>query len=147
MNHYDYMPEGESCCRLTTKNEPCQVRKGRQLDDGTWVCHVHDPQGNYQINSKHGIKRTEVQKLKQENRKLRELIHLLTSSDCSLRLGAEQSLRSIDDEAVPDVEGQITFKELIDAQVDDDNATALFSPPDDTQLKKASTRIKKWTAP
>jgi len=144
MNHYDYMPEGESCCQLTTKNEPCQVRKGRQLDDGTWVCHVHDPQGNYQINSKHGVKRTEVQKLKQENQKLRELIHLLTSSDCSLRLGAEQSLLSIDDEAVPDVEGQITFDDLLS---DEDRGLALFHPPDDTQGRIASKRIKKWSAP
>ena len=43
-----------------------------------------------------------------------------------------------------DVPGQMTFAELI---TDEDAGDALFSPPDDTQGRIASKRIKKWTAP
>ncbi len=44
----------------------------------------------------------------------------------------------------PDVDDQITFQDMMDEQ---DNATALHRPPDDTQGRIASKRIKKWSAP
>ena len=43
-----------------------------------------------------------------------------------------------------DVPGQMTFAELIS---DDNAGLALFTPPDDTQGRIASKRIKKWSPP
>jgi len=43
-----------------------------------------------------------------------------------------------------DVPGQMTFAELIS---DEDAGDALFHPPDDTHLRIASKRMKKWEAP
>ena len=48
MKCYDYIPTGESCCRLTAKKQPCRVRKGRHLENGSWICHLHDPDGKFQ---------------------------------------------------------------------------------------------------
>ena len=60
-----------------------------------------------------------------------------------------------DHQRTPEVEGQMTFAELITAQgadgsrcrSDEDAGDALFHPPDDTQGRIASKRIKKWEAP
>ncbi len=47
-------------------------------------------------------------------------------------------------ERTPDVPGQMRFSELLS---DEDRGLALFTPPDATQGRIASKRIKKWTPP
>ena len=49
-----------------------------------------------------------------------------------------------DHEKTPDVEGQMTFDQLIS---DEDAGDALFNPPTKAQAHQIVKRIKKWTAP
>ena len=123
---------------MTLKGEPCRVRKGRQLENESWICHIHDPHGNYQISL------TEVQKLRQENRKLRVLVASTTSSSCSrlqeLQSAGGSSVHKTFDGVVPDVPGQMIFSDL-------SNGTELFTKPDDEQAKAIVRRIRifrKW---
>lgn len=44
------------CVHPTKKGKPCQAQPTR-LVNGEWLCHVHDPTGNYQKNKRKGRRR------------------------------------------------------------------------------------------
>ncbi len=58
----------------------------------------------------------------------------------------QQNLRRVEryQQRTPDVKGQMRFSDLLN---DENRGLALFHPPDDTQGRIASKRIKKWNPP
>lgn len=134
--------ELRECCWLI-EGRPCKIPADRQ-HNGTWYCHVHDPEGQCQVN-------IAAMRAEKQLAKYGEVTFAKTPQQCqpfdyvkvagrffvclpdypvTITRSADSNLAGIDPEITP----------VSPAEVDPDRALPLFEPPTEEQAKISKRR-------